>query len=79
MTDIRKDIYAVQDIISNTSLENYTYPDIRIGELVCERIEDMAVAAATKGEKIDWGTLTISTRWDNAVDGLLVSCRANAT
>lgn len=77
MTSILKNIYASQDIVHRFQLENAHYPDIHLASLISERIEELAMAADDKGEKVDWGTLTISTRWDNLVDGLLVSCRVN--
>lgn len=77
MTSILKNIYAVQDILPNTLLRQLRYPDIHLGSVIADRIAELAMAADEKGEKVDWGTLAITTRWDDSVDGLLISTRVN--
>lgn len=77
MTSILKNTYATQDIISDLALGSVTYTDILITDLITERVEDMDASARKAGDKVDWGTLSISTRWDGLVDGLIVSCRVN--
>lgn len=78
MTSIFKNTYAVQDELSRAYMDLHTYPDIEIAQRVYDRIGHFAVAAANRNETVDWGTLTVTTRWDGLTDSLLISSRVNA-
>jgi hypothetical protein len=77
MTSILKNIYAVQDIVPKVELEHWSYPDLNLTWLIADRIEQLTEAVRDKGENVDWGTLAITTRWDDSVGGLLISTRVN--
>lgn len=79
MAHINSTLYAMQDIVSRRHLEATNYPDRTIAFIIEERLNDMWLSSREKNEKLDWSTLAISTRFDALVDGLIVSCRINAT
>jgi len=77
MTVINRNLYATQDIVPRRDLEA-GYPDRIILAILDERLDDLFHSARDKNETLDWATLTISTRFDALIDGLLISCRVNA-
>jgi hypothetical protein len=78
MAHIYSNIYAQQDIVPRIQLESINYPDAMLAAIIRDQLEGFWQASVDKQEELDWSTLAISTRWDDLVNGLLVSGRVNA-